>query len=119
MTVSTSPLCRRFFFLPGAYARLRMRTISPVASYPSMRVWVTILVLFAVLAMAIYVGYIGWNLTDVAIPPTGYVAMTLGIVFSLLIGGGLMALMFYSSRHGYDEPPSEPPKQLSRRRHKI
>jgi hypothetical protein len=43
---------------------------------------------------------------------SGYLAMTLGIVFSLLIGGGLMALMFYSSRHGYDEPPSEPPKPL-------
>jgi hypothetical protein len=24
-------------------------------------------------------------------------------LFSLLIGGGLMALVFYSSRHGYDD----------------
>jgi hypothetical protein len=40
-------------------------------------------------------------------PTTGYVAMTLGIVFSLLVGCGLMALLFYSSRHGYDEPPME------------
>jgi hypothetical protein len=37
-------------------------------------------------------------------PATGYVAMTLGIVFSLLVGCGLMALLFYSNRHGYDEP---------------
>jgi len=29
--------------------------------------------------------------------------MILGIVFSLVIGCGLMALMFYSSRHGYDD----------------
>ena len=29
--------------------------------------------------------------------------MTLGIIFSLVIGCGLMALMFYSSRHGYDD----------------
>jgi hypothetical protein len=29
--------------------------------------------------------------------------MALGILFSLLIGCGLMALVFYSSRHGYDE----------------
>jgi hypothetical protein len=34
--------------------------------------------------------------------------MALGIFFSLIVGGGLMALMFYSSRHGYDEPPSRP-----------
>ena len=27
------------------------------------------------------------------------------IVFSLLVGCGLMALLFYSSRHGYDTPP--------------
>ena len=26
-----------------------------------------------------------------------------GILFSLLLGGGLMALVFYSSRHGYDD----------------
>ena len=37
-------------------------------------------------------------------PATGYIAMVLGIVFSLIIGCGLMALLFYSSRHGYDEP---------------
>ena len=29
--------------------------------------------------------------------------MILGIVFSLVLGCGLMALMFYSSRHGYDD----------------
>jgi hypothetical protein len=26
-----------------------------------------------------------------------------GVLFSLLVGGGLMALVFYSSRHGYDD----------------
>ena len=39
------------------------------------------------------------------LPTTGYIAMGLGIVFSLLVGCGLMALVFYSSRHGYDAPP--------------
>jgi hypothetical protein len=43
-------------------------------------------------------------------PLTGYVAMGLTIVFSIILGVGLMGLMFYSSRHGYDEPPSKPPK---------
>jgi hypothetical protein len=75
-----------------------------------MRIWTGIAVLLALLIGAVYVGYVGWNLTDVAMPWTGYVAMALGIFFSLLLGGGLMALMFYSSRHGYDEPPSKPPK---------
>lgn len=35
----------------------------------------------------------------------GWTAMILGTVFSIIVGGGLMALLFYSSRHGYDEPP--------------
>ncbi len=39
-------------------------------------------------------------------PAVGYVAMTIGVVFSLLIGIALMALLFYSSRHGYDERAS-------------
>jgi uncharacterized membrane protein len=36
-------------------------------------------------------------------PGIGYLAMTLGVVFSLLVGIALMALLFYSSRHGYDD----------------
>jgi hypothetical protein len=43
------------------------------------------------------------------IPPVGYAAMIMGVVLSLLVGCGLMALLFYSSRYGYDEqhPPDE------------
>src|SRR5262249_19288553 len=33
-----------------------------------MRVWILISVLLALLAGAIYVGYVGWNSTDVAMP---------------------------------------------------
>jgi len=40
------------------------------------------------------------------LPEVGYVAMTIGVVFSLMIGIALMALLFYSSRHGYDERAS-------------
>jgi hypothetical protein len=31
--------------------------------------------------------------------------MALGVIVSLAVGFGLMALIFYSSRKGYDEPP--------------
>jgi hypothetical protein len=73
----------------------------------------TISILLALLIGAAYVGYVGWNPTDVAIPVTGYVATGIGIIFAVVVGftivvvGGLMALTFYS-RHGYDEPPSRP-----------
>jgi len=33
----------------------------------------------------------------------GWIALVLGTFFSLGIGGGLMALMFFSSRSGHDE----------------
>ena len=48
-------------------------------------------------------------------PTTGYVAMTLGVVFSLLVGFALMALLFYSSRHGYDDRASERQPRVRRR----
>jgi hypothetical protein len=35
----------------------------------------------------------------------GWLMMGLGIFFSVVVGGGLMILIFYSSRAGYDEPP--------------
>ena len=38
-----------------------------------------------------------------AIPYYGWFAIAGGIIFSLIVGCGLMALMFYSARHGYDE----------------
>jgi hypothetical protein len=59
------------------------------------------------LLLAITVGwaiYAWGQLGDVHMSWHGYAAMILGIVFSLLVGCGLMGLMFYSSRHGYDEP---------------
>ena len=36
-------------------------------------------------------------------PTQGYIAMILGVVFSVVIGCGLMALVFYSNRYGYDD----------------
>jgi hypothetical protein len=33
----------------------------------------------------------------------GWIALILGVIFSLGVGGGLMALVFISSRRGYDD----------------
>ncbi len=61
--------------------------------------------LFAILAAAVWYAARAWlTLGGPPMPATGYVALAIGIVFSLLVGFGLMALLFYSSRHGYDEP---------------
>jgi hypothetical protein len=44
------------------------------------------------------------------IPLYGYVAIAGGVLVSLLVGGGLMALVFYSHRHGYDDDVSGKPR---------
>jgi hypothetical protein len=60
--------------------------------------------LLAVLAGAVYVGHYGWESAgDVPMPAWGWLRMGLGIFFSLLVGCGLMALVFYSNRAGFDE----------------
>lgn len=66
--------------------------------------WTVIAVLCAMLVAACVLGYLGWTSTDTSVPASGYVALVLGVVFSLVVGVGLMALVFYSSRKGYDEP---------------
>jgi hypothetical protein len=71
-----------------------------------MRIVGTLIVvaLMALLAASIYYLYGSWTTQDTAdVPGWMYVAMAGGILFSLLVGCGLMALMFYSSRHGYDD----------------
>jgi len=64
-----------------------------------------VVALLAILTAAGWFAAHAWvSIEGPPMPVDGYVAMTLGIVFSLIVGCGLMALLFYSSRHGYDEP---------------
>jgi hypothetical protein len=57
-------------------------------------------ILLLTMVWAIYV----WNASsDAPMDKHGWIALGLGTFFSLLIGCGLMALMFFSSRSGHDE----------------
>ena len=79
------------------------------ARFAAMRTTLVIFALFAFLGIAAAWALFAWlSLDDVQMSGHGYAAMILGIVFSLGLGFGLMGLMFYSSRHGYDEPPDRP-----------
>jgi hypothetical protein len=45
-----------------------------------------------------------WNASsDVPMDKHGWIALGLGTFISIIIGGGLMALMFFSDRSGHDE----------------
>jgi hypothetical protein len=55
------------------------------------------------------------------IPAFGYVAMAAGVLFTLIIGIGLMSLCVCSSRFGYDEATklvrSDNPERVERKNH--
>ena len=84
-----------------------------------MKAALTIFVLLAFLAGAVWVGHYGWESAgDVTMPAWGWWMMGLGIFFTVVVGGGLMALVFYSNRAGYDEPPHLALKRKTRTRRK-
>lgn len=66
---------------------------------------VIIVSLFAMLLLTIVVAAMGWTSAgDIQMSMGGWIALGLGSFFSLAVGIGLMSLVFYSSRKGYDEP---------------
>ena len=66
--------------------------------------FILIFALLALLAGALWFAASAWiTLESPPMPTEGYVALAFGVLFSLVVGCGLMALMFYSSRRGYDD----------------
>jgi hypothetical protein len=74
-----------------------MRRIS-VGQIILLTVLMVLLILTAIWAVTV------WNASnDVPMDKHGWIALGLGTFFSLLIGCGLMALMFFSNRSGHDD----------------
>lgn len=64
---------------------------------------IALVVLFVLLGFAgRYAIYVWTTLGDVHMSTAGWVFLVAGVVVSLLVGVGLMALTFYSNRHDYD-----------------
>ena len=69
---------------------------------------VVLIVLLGLLLLLLSAAFlvVGWETpegpkgTEMSI--NGYIAMALGTLFTMALGGGLMCLMFYSNRHGRD-----------------
>jgi prolipoprotein diacylglyceryltransferase len=65
--------------------------------------WFAIIALLGLLAAAIWYCIHAWSeVAGSGITPTGWLFLILGVVFTIVVGGGLMALLFYSSREGKD-----------------
>ena len=67
-----------------------------------------------VLALVVIGVYAWLSMGDTGMTASGYLAVFLGALGTVALGGGLMALLFYSHRYGYDERAGELP--LDRKR---
>lgn len=68
-----------------------------------MKTILLIVTLSIFLAVSVWFAWQGFTSVDIDIGVHGWIALGLGSFFSLIVGGGLMALVFFSSRHGYDD----------------
>lgn len=80
--------------------------------------FVLLAVLAAILILTVFWAVSVWtSSSEVPMSKHGWIALGLGTVFSLVIGCGLMALMFFSSRSGHDEaatPKFKNPPEMRR-----
>ena len=90
------------------YCRARNATMASlsVTECVSMKLGTVVMLLALILILAAVGFYVykGFAIPGEPMPAEGWIALTLGVVFSLIVGIGLMTLVFYSSRQGYDEP---------------
>ncbi len=74
-----------------------------------MRAAFTITVLVVLLGASAAVAFWVWQeLGDVKISGHGWLALSLGAGATFLVGAGLMTLVFFSSRRGFDERANRP-----------
>ena len=70
----------------------------------------TILLVLCLFGLLILAGggavHVWTEIGDVEMSTNGVIALILGTLFSLLLGGGLMFLVFLSSRRGHDDEAS-------------
>ncbi|MGP1252946.1 MAG: hypothetical protein ACTS10_00910 [Kiloniellales bacterium] len=60
--------------------------------------------LFGILGLSVYFSILLWiDLGEVSLGWFGWLTMIVGSLMALALGGGLMALVFYSARRGHDE----------------
>jgi hypothetical protein len=65
--------------------------------------WLVLAALIAMLGGALYIAYDTWSAFEgTGMSPLGWTFLILGVVVSILVGAGLMGLVFYSARKNYD-----------------
>lgn len=75
--------------------------MQPRAHIASMKVFLLTMSLGGILAAVMFGVLTDWDASAMSIH--GWIALTIGTLLSLAVGGGLMALVFHSARQGYDD----------------
>jgi hypothetical protein len=66
--------------------------------------WIAVVIAGAVvLVIGIVIAAVWTGIGDAEISTAGWLAMTFGVIATLALGIGLMALVFISSRRGYND----------------
>lgn len=73
-----------------------------------MKTVILAVVLGVMLVGAVLVAGRLWLDIDTQMGPHGWIALALGAGLTFLVAVGLMSLVFFSSRHGYDDADREP-----------
>jgi hypothetical protein len=69
---------------------------------------IAIVIAALIVAIVVVMSAGNWNFVgNSGIDLNGWIALILGVVVTLAVGIGLMALVFISNRRGYDEPPDK------------
>lgn len=69
---------------------------------------IAIVIAALIVAIVVVISVGNWNfIGNSGIDLNGWIALILGVIATLAVGIGLMALVFISNRRGYDEPPDK------------
>jgi hypothetical protein len=93
----------RIFARVGTISHEARSTLARTAVKPALN-WVAVVIAAAVILIIGIVIAAEWTgIGDSDISGAGWLAMGLGVIVTLALGVGLMALVFISNRRGYDE----------------
>jgi hypothetical protein len=83
-----------------------------------MRALLTVALLVGLLGATAGVAFWAWQeMGEVEISRHGMIALGLGVLLTFALGAGLMTLVFFSNRRGYDDQayrPTDPPHRPDR-----
>jgi hypothetical protein len=94
--------------LPGAFGAEDAGAGAIITSWleeGGMGKWLISAALLGILAIAFWASYGLWIRVVASVPAWVWLLLAIGGGLSIALGAGLMALVFYSNRMGFDEPP--------------